>query len=444
MLKAKKNLWERHGWLNHSDAAFLASKILQHGKHGPAVRAEVIRRFPLMIVDELQDTGWFLGNCIRQLLAESSARGVLVGDPDQAIYEFNGARPDLFDKFTSLDGAELLPLGRTLRCSEAVCKVAKNLSSQNRRIEPALDRTGHTFLLSYKNMKSDVQKLSDWLAYQLGGKNVKIIARQNKTVEEISGLSAKATPPLGSVPLNHLHRAVNCFRQGRQTTALAVAQAAMEYAIFEHEGVTRDELLAEGIVPIVWKRVCAETLLAVNSEVPGESFEMWGKRVAFYVQDRLSSVLPTSEHDEHRGKIRLPRGKEKKKMRCDYIVDMNSNLNKEHINMQTVHAVKGETHDLTVFVCPEDEKNCPSKVWWSDDASDQGERRIAFVAVTRTRGDLIVCVSQQCFDRLKQAQPEFIRTFECMTIEDFIASHVWPTKEEKLIKILTHDNEATI
>jgi len=83
--------------------------ILQNSTHGKIVRAELIRRFPLIIVDELQDTGAFLGKCVLQLLAEPSARGVLVGDPDQAIYEFNGARPDLFDRFNTIDGAEQLP-----------------------------------------------------------------------------------------------------------------------------------------------------------------------------------------------------------------------------------------------------------------------------------------------------------------------------------------------
>jgi len=447
VFKAKKELWKRHGWLTHSDAAFLASKILQNGTHGPAVRAEVLRRFPLMIVDELQDTGWFLGQCIWQLLAESSVRGVLVGDPDQAIYEFNGARPDLFDKFTSLDGTELLPLGRTRRCSAAVCKVAEHLSKPNRCIEPAPDRSGCAFLLSYKNTKADVQRLSDWLACRPGRKTVKIVARHTKTVEEIAGLSAKAAPKLRSVPLNHLHRAVNCFRQGRQAAALAVAQAVLESAVFGHEGITRDELSAKGIAPMVWKRVCVETLLAANSEVSGESFEMWGKRVADYVQDRLAGVVPTGKHGERRGNVRLPGGDAKTKMRRDYIVDTASNLTKgKHITVQTVHAVKGETHDLTVFVCPEAnrENHCPSRVWWSDAASDQEERRIAFVAVTRTRGDLIVCVSEQCFARLQQTQPSFVRSFECMTIGDFIASHGWAINEEGLAPILIHDNETTL
>jgi len=435
VLNAKNKLWERHGWLTHSDAAFLASKILQNGTHGSTVRAEVLRRFPLVIVDELQDTGWFLGQCVLQLLAEPSVRGVLVGDPDQAIYEFNGARPDLFDQFTSLAGTELLPLGRTRRCCAAVCKVAEHLSKPNRCIEPAPDRTGRAFLLSYMNMKADVQRLRDRLLINPDNGVVKVVARNTKTIETISGFAVKEAPKLGSPPLNHLHRAVNCFRQGRQPAALAAARAALDYATFGYEGVSQDDLTKRGIDAVTWKRTCIESLFDANLEVAEENFDAWGKRAVDSVQKRLTAVVPKDKDGKGLVKIGLPKGSAKMKTRQNYLTATVSGIQKgSHVTVQTVHAVKGETHDLTVFVCqePNRKNRCPSVVWWSNAAVDQEERRIAFVAVTRTRGDLIVCVSEQCFDRLQQAQPNFVRSFECMTIDEFIASYDGETEEQGL------------
>src|ERR1019366_5810139 len=124
----KKNLiWKHTGQHTHSDAALWASRILGHPTFGPAVRAEIARRFPLLIIDELQDTGHFLGKSVRLLLGHDGIRSVLVGDPDQAIFEFNGARPDLFDLFESIAGAEPLPLAHSRRFGSAIALAAGHL-----------------------------------------------------------------------------------------------------------------------------------------------------------------------------------------------------------------------------------------------------------------------------------------------------------------------------
>ncbi len=425
ILKAKWELWKTHGLVTHADASFLASKVLGNQTHGLAVRAEVIRRFRHIIVDELQDTGWFLGQCILQLLAEPLVRAVLVGDPDQAIYEFNGARPDLFDRFTGLDGTDQLPLGRTLRCSPAVCKVAEHLTEPSRYIEPAPDHTGRAFLLSYNSLEADVHKLRGRLSSSTGNGVIKTVARHTKTVEKIAGLALKEAPKLRSVPLNHLHRGVICFRHGRQAAALAAARAALEYTVFDYECITQDELKRREIDPAVWKRVSVEALLEANQEVTGESFELWGKRIADFIKKRLEAIVPVDKDGKGPGKIRLPGGKVKTDGRQDYLVATASGVpTGGRIPTQTVHAVKGETHDLTVFMCSDLDQasRCPSVVWWSDAAAHQEERRIAFVAVTRTRGDLIVCVSEECLSRLKESRAGFVQSFECMSIDDFIAS----------------------
>ena len=424
VLEAKEKIWQKSGCMTHSDIARFATATLAHNALGATIRAEVVRRFPLIIVDELQDTGWFLGQCILRLLAEPSVRGVLVGDPDQSIYEFNGARPDLFDRFTKIDGAKQLSLGSTLRCSPAVCKVAEHFAEPNRSNAPALDRTGHAFLLSYNSLEADVPKLRDWLGCRSENTIVKIVARHTNTIEKVTGRAVKEAPKLGSVPLNHLHRAVLFFRQGRKITALAAAQAALEYALFNHEGVASDELAGKGISPAAWKGTSVQVLLKGNSEVTGENFDAWGRRMVGYMEQRIADIVPTNQDGSETKRLKLPAGDAKAKIRQDYLPIAASQLPKEsHVGVYTVHGVKGETHDLTVFICPDVKQadRCPSVIWWSGAAENQEERRIAFVAVTRTRGHLIVCVSNQCLVRLQATRADFVQSFECMSIDDFVA-----------------------
>lgn len=424
ILESKKKLWKQLGWLTHSDAAYLANFILKHNQYGAIVRTEVHRRFQFLIVDELQDTGWFLGNCVMQLLTELTIKCVLVGDPDQAIFEFNGARPDLFDRFNSLEGAEEFNLNRTLRCSKAICSVANHLSESGRIIEPANDQTGRAFLLHYTNFSDEINDLCTKLTNRTNGMIGRVLARQTKTVDQITGLSVKDAPKLGSVPLNHLHRAVNHFRHGNQKKALAATSASLEYLVYNHEGIDQDDLDRKKIYSFDWKQLCVESLLEANRETNDETFGSWGIRISDFIEKRLKKVLSRKNDGEKVSKIRQPLAKKGSKKRNKYLVVTSSIHPAENrMPVQTVHAVKGETHDLTVLICPDpkEEARCPSMVWWSENEIDKEEKRIAFVAVTRTCGDLIMCVSEQCLARLKKYRADFVNTFDCMSFKEFIA-----------------------
>ncbi len=423
ILTKKKAIWRNRGILTHSDAAFLASKILTHSTCGQIARQEVLRRFPLVIVDELQDTGWFLGISVLSLLQEPAARAVLVGDPDQAIYEFNGARPDLFERFTQLPDAKTFPLSRTLRCPSAVCQVAGHLASSNRHILPAEDRSGRAILLTFNaaGMEAEIGQLRDWLDASFAGRRVKIIARQTKTVEKITGKSTPEAPKLHSVPMNHLHRAVKNLLQGRQVSALAAVRAALEQVAFDCELATEEERISRGLDPVSWKQACLSALLEASRVIDGETFETWGERAGQYVEALLQTLLTANCNGK---RMRRPGGSDKTRLRSDYLPSPQvASVCERTTTVQTVHAVKGETHDVTIMVCPEPRKTsrCPSTTWWSSNESDQEERRIAFVAFTRTKGDLILCVSEACRDRLLASRADFLADFHVTSVADFVA-----------------------
>lgn len=171
-------------------------------------------------------------------------------------------------------------------------------------------------------------------------------------------------PKLGSVELNHLHRSVNAFRRGRQRSALAQSRAAIEQAAFDHEGLTDEELLERGIEPAAWKRACIDVLIEANREVTGETFGARANRMSAYVGVRLATFF-LRDGTGLNAKIRQPTRKVKQKLRSNYLVSERPTITQSHgAPVQTVHAVKGQTHDLTVFVSPEPskEERCPSVV----------------------------------------------------------------------------------
>ncbi len=424
--KAKKQMWERSGRLTHSDAALCASKILGHVRFGPAIRAELVRRFPLIIVDELQDTGYFLGKSIILLVNEPPVRSVLVGDPDQAIFEFNGARPDLFSRFESTRDAVTLSLPISRRFSSSIARAASFLKQSGDSIGTVQSKTGRPFLVSYNNMAVDIPRIIDAVMAKQPRGSTKVISRQSVIVEALTGHKAKAVPKLGCAPLNHMQRAIVAFWQGHQVKALAFALAAIELVVFDYEGVEASKLEAHGIALTEWRRLAVDCLLRVSEIEPtGNLYDLQaeiGRRIAEKIfcfgrshpalqinADRLMPQKRTGWNKECADF--LPKTRGLTKMRSD-------------VPIMTVHGVKGETHDTTIFVCPEAPKadRCPSAIWWSNNEKDLEEKRIAYVAMTRSQGDLIVCVSVNTYHKLCTSRKEFVNSFECMSVDEIVAT----------------------
>jgi DNA helicase II / ATP-dependent DNA helicase PcrA len=104
------------GLLTHSDTHYLAYRLLHDPVHGDAIARLIAQRFTTILVDEYQDTNYFLALTLKRLFAQGNVHGLIVGDTDQAIYEFGGAHPRLFDELEALQGAKTFPLRKTYRC----------------------------------------------------------------------------------------------------------------------------------------------------------------------------------------------------------------------------------------------------------------------------------------------------------------------------------------
>jgi hypothetical protein len=212
------------------------------------------------------------------------------------------------------------------------------------------------------------------------------------------------------------------FRRGKNVAALACVRAGLERAIFEHEGVDDKELGDANLDPIEWTMLTIRCLLEANAIATDGNFFKWQTEVGQVIEKEISGLGLRPPLTYVAGKLK-PQNREGSQNPSANFVPRPSSVSHDRwgLEVQTVHGVKGETHDVTAFVCPDTTKaHCPSRVWWSTDDRDREERRIAYVAMTRTRGDLILCVSEACYKRLVGARPAFVARFECMTIAELI------------------------
>jgi len=121
-----KKRWQKAGYPNQDDANNFGMRILETY---PNVAKAIIHRFPLFMVDEAQDTSEIQMRIIDLLIDNGLEKIMLVGDPDQAIFEWHGAKPQLFiDKYNEWKENSIL-LNENRRSSQNICNCTCRLSS---------------------------------------------------------------------------------------------------------------------------------------------------------------------------------------------------------------------------------------------------------------------------------------------------------------------------
>ena len=75
----------------------------------PVVAQGLARRFPVVMVDEAQDTSRVQMRILDALIAAGLGEVMLVGDPYQAIYEWRDAEPRLFEEHRKVHGELHVP-----------------------------------------------------------------------------------------------------------------------------------------------------------------------------------------------------------------------------------------------------------------------------------------------------------------------------------------------
>lgn len=135
-------------------------------QRNPAVKAEYQRRFDHILVDEAQDLD-AVQTQIVEMMSEHVTDGSdgkslwLVGDQNQAIYEFRGARPDLFVGKYEKEGWKSRIISTNYRSEPEIVEHANKLISHNPTLipmeaKPAPGRTRGNAKIEVRTPKTDV------------------------------------------------------------------------------------------------------------------------------------------------------------------------------------------------------------------------------------------------------------------------------------------------
>ncbi len=119
---------ERHEKLDFDDMLTLCYQLLNEDAE---VRAYWQGKYKFILVDEFQDVNKAQFECLR-ILAEKHRNLFVVGDDDQSIYAFRGARPDFLLHFPTLyPDAKKVTLNTNYRSTERVISLAEKVIENN-------------------------------------------------------------------------------------------------------------------------------------------------------------------------------------------------------------------------------------------------------------------------------------------------------------------------
>ena len=118
---------EKANMIDFDDMVGLSLKLL---REDPEVAAELQSIYSHILIDEVQDLNAYQAEIIRLLLNKSMSLFV-VGDDDQCIYEWRGARPGYFRRIAGDQEFETIYLEDNFRSENSIVKLSAELIDHN-------------------------------------------------------------------------------------------------------------------------------------------------------------------------------------------------------------------------------------------------------------------------------------------------------------------------
>ena len=390
-LLAAKNILIASGYANQSDANYFAMRILEQFL---LIRQAIALRFSTLIVDEAQDTSEVQMRIIDLLASSGLNEIMLVGDPDQAIFEWNGAKPALYNNKIVEWGNEVL-LNENRRSSQHICNCTYNFSSLDHPSTSinidVINWNFHPTVITYNNNLPEV--VNSFLdictanQIQLSDKTISVLYRGKGMINEIIGVQKI---PFGVNHWDNQNKFTKDFAKGKyhyDQGDFKTGFKLIEKATIKMENdiaVCSEELIDKKIEKIGFIKhrtivfnfiqLLPNTNTLLGNWIQLANIGFASKGIPFSLQ-----INPASNNFSF-SQIFLNED--------DYITEDNYRIG-------TVHSVKGETFDATLLILKE--KTTHNAKYTKllatiNPPSNHEEIRIAYVGMTRPRKILMLAV----------------------------------------------------
>ena len=157
IIDSKKYFFKK-GFANQSDANYISLMIL---KQYPLIARNIANLFEYFIIDEAQDTDEIQMKIIENLQEHGTKNIMLIGDRDQAIFEWNNAKPEIFDN--KYKEWENILLNENRRSSQKICNFIGRLSSFATTLSINSEVKTYDFLPRIVGYRRKQKKNDEWI-----------------------------------------------------------------------------------------------------------------------------------------------------------------------------------------------------------------------------------------------------------------------------------------
>lgn len=401
-IKQMKYDLTKEGYATQKDAIYHSIKILE--KY-PEIAKAIAIRFPHIIIDEAQDTSYNHMRIIDLLIENGLKNIILVGDPEQSIYDWNGARPELFnEKYYKWKNS--IDFTCNFRSSQEICdfftKLSKNQNiiskcKHNYHLKPLLISHTSNYGVIIKKFIKECEKYN----IELTEKDACILFRGN---EEIYTHKK-------SFKLNHIYKLFDYHCNIRNVTVNIIKgiyywnnkEHLKSFEIMEKEHlkkkyctskITYDDIHNE-INNIGFYKHRLNVYNFIKSFPPIENtqtIDSWITLVNNTTSNRLCEVRNVNINNTPY---------HAKKITFEYLFNEDNN-EQFNYHIGTVHSVKGCSIDATLLILKNNTTEGKSyKEIIKKSIDNEDELRVIYVALSRAKKLLHLAVPQNDYEMWK-------------------------------------------
>lgn len=385
-----ENLLHSQGFLDFDDMVLMGLQLIKNYKW---VRDVLHARFPVLIVDEYQDLGAPLHQMVLNLCFRAGVRLIAVGDPDQSIYGFTGADPQLLRNLTKISNIQVVNLELNYRCGKTIVASSIKTLGEQRNYQSALQHEGEiTFWECSQGIEEQAEticsriipqalasgkerKLGDIAVLYLNKYDASEITKAVKRhdYQYIGGDKDTRYP---TTPLTRWLEDSAAWCCGGWRMGVPRLSSLMNFWLTLHGSYFTDRHLRQTFVSFLWKH-----------RDPRQRLENWLYDLS---KQGLEEILEknTTLTDEKKVLKELCKAAANPKKLGDFTIGDFGGLrgSSEHLNLLTLHSSKGLEFDVVIMMGMDQGRIPP---WGTNSPESKREsRRLFYVGLTRARHEV--------------------------------------------------------